>query len=228
MDTLEGSTRYYITPHGKMPSMTSLLSMLDDGGLKGWVKRVGQEEANRVVKEAVTRGNALHDLSEKYLLNNLTRSEIRSSMAAALFNKSKVHLDKIYSVRAIEAAMYHEDDNYAGRVDAIVDYTLDDGENYLSILDHKNTRNQIDLSKKYARQKLFKYSLQLYGYARCLKKMKGLTAKKGILVVGNFNQMSTDRFVFDLTDSFFEEEFSILLDCYFNDGDIKRSAFWSL
>lgn len=225
LETIEGETRYYKTPYGNMPSMTSMLKLLDDGGLKQWVNRVGKEEADKICKQASSRGNSLHELSELYLQNKLTREVKSKHKANFMFDKSKPFLDRITKVHAIEVPLYSRKLQYAGRVDAIV--TLEyNGKEYLTILDHKNSRNAIDTKKQYARRKLWRYMLQCTGYKYALEEMKGISATKGALIVANYNEMYSEPFVFNINK--FEKEFELLVDAYYNKRDIKESAFWRL
>ena len=104
IETIEGTPRLYLTPDGTFPSMTSILKVLDDGGIDQWRKRVGEEVANKITSEAADRGNALHDYNEKYLQNILTRSEM-VGQARTLFNRVKPYLDEIELVVATEVPL---------------------------------------------------------------------------------------------------------------------------
>ncbi len=224
IETIEGETRLYKTPYGNFPSMTSMLSLFDDGGIDKWIKRVGQEEADRIVTEAINRGNSLHDLSEKYLRNELTREQLKGP-GKILFNRVKRYLDEVQLVIALEVPLYSVQCKYAGRTDAIV--MIDD---QITILDHKNSRNKINLNQSYARKKLFAYQLQCTGYARALKEMTGLEATQGTLFVGNHSTSNADRFVFEF-DQFFVDELDLLIDAYYSDNPkqkIQKSAYFQL
>lgn len=200
----EGDPRLYITPEGNFPSMTSLIGQLSKkSDLDEWRKRVGEEEADKIVKEAIFRGNELHDYNEKYLKNILDRSEM-SGQARILFNRVKGYLDKIEIVLGAEVALYSLKYKYAGRCDAIG--MIDDK---ICIIDHKNSRNPINQSTKWGRQKLWKYQLQCCGYARALLEMKGIKASHGCLIVGNWLTCNADRFIFDLAP--FEHDLDLLL-----------------
>lgn len=66
-----GGRRHYVTPHGKLPSVTTILSATkpakDREGLAKWRAKVGAEEADRVTREACSRGTDLHLMIEAYL-----------------------------------------------------------------------------------------------------------------------------------------------------------------
>lgn len=213
METIEGnSQRLYITPGGNFPSVTTILSILNDGGIERWKQRVGEEEANRIVTEAVNRGNSLHDLSEAYLNNQLTRDKIKGT-GRVLFNRNKKHLDKIELVIATEVPLYSERYKYAGRVDGIV---MMDGE--LCILDHKNSRNPIDLNLHWNRKKLYSYQVQCAAYAIALEEMKGLKATQGRLIVAEYETSTSKMFSFPLEP--FKQQFHLIRKAYIN-NDIE-------
>jgi len=203
IETIEGSPRLYLTPEGNFPSMTSILSVLDDGGLDGWIKRVGKEEADRICQEATDRGNELHDTNELYLRNELDRSMIKGQ-GGILFNRVKPYLDQIQMVVACEVALYSKQYQYAGRTDAIG--IIDDK---LMIIDHKNSRRPIDLTKPYARKKIFKYMVQITGYKQALYEMKGLDATHGCLIVGNHLTSTSDRFIFEIDELLLNEMYNV-------------------
>lgn len=221
VEVIEGSPRLYVTPYGKFPSVTSILSVLkddDDSGLQRWKDRIGHEEADKIVNEAIDRGNILHEYNEKYLLNQLTRSEL-SGQAKVLFNRVKRYLDEVELTIATEVPLWNQDDKYAGRVDAIV---MLDG--HLTILDHKNSRNPIKLNTKFGRQKLFKYQIQTCAYGRALYKMKGWKATKGCLIVGNHLTSTADKFFFDLEP--LEKELDLVVEAYHSNPDVINNSIY--
>ncbi|AND75063.1 hypothetical protein pf16_140 [Pseudomonas phage pf16] len=222
LQTEEGETRYYIIDENtKFPSMTSILGMLDDGGVDAWRKRVGEEEAERIVKEAVARGNNLHELSELYLMNKLERSGVKGP-GSILFNRSRRHLNELGPIVGIEVALYSLQRRYAGRVDCIAFH-----DKHLCIVDHKNSRRKIDLSKDYACKKLYAYMLQTVGYAFALKEMFPHLpmATHGVLIVGNFDVMSSDKFKFKFTQDLCDD-FDFLLKAYYGEADINDARYF--
>jgi hypothetical protein len=223
LQTEEGEVRrYIISDDVKLPSMTSVLSILSDGGIDAWIERVGEEEAKKIVEDAIKRGNSLHYLSEEYLKNNLERSQV-TGPGSVLFNRSKRYLDQLGPIIAVEAPLYNIKDGYAGRVDCIAFHGKD-----LCIVDHKNSRRDIDLNKDYARKKLFGYMVQTCGYGRAFHSMFPTLPRPshGILIVGNFESMTSTMFKFEL--SKFEKELDIILDAYYNRGPISDSMFFKL
>lgn len=223
METIEASVpeqpRIYLTPEGKLPSMTSILSVLDDGGaIEKWRERVGHEEADKITNEAGARGNALHDYNEAYLQNRLKRSEL-SGQARTLFNRVKPYLDEIDLVVATEVALYEPYSGYAGRVDCIC--MLHDK---IMITDHKNTRKPIDIRLAWNKQKLYKYMVQTCGYRRALTYMKDLRATHGCLIVGNHLTSTSTRFIFELEP--LEKELTFIVDAYKNQTKAPEASYY--
>tara|TARA_B100000131_G_scaffold316542_1_gene356782 strand:- start:759 stop:1442 length:684 start_codon:yes stop_codon:yes gene_type:complete len=130
--------RKYLTPEGNSyPSITTILSSKDNPAIEAWKKRVGEAEAARISKVATTIGNALHDNSEKYLNNELTKEDISnlSTMDKWMFSSFKSLLDRIDNVIALETALYSDNLKIAGRVDCIAEF---DG--VPAIIDFKNAK----------------------------------------------------------------------------------------
>ena len=216
MQTIEGETRYYLTPVGNLVSMTSLLNLLSDPkAIERWRKRVGEAEADKITFDAQERGNALHEYCEAYLDNRLQRSEMTHSIAKNLFGMMKQHLDRIELVGGLEQALYSKERMYAGRADAIgiVDEKL-------CIIDHKNSRTPIKGSK-WTTMKLHKYKLQCAGYALALNEMCGMLPTHGYINVGNVTPRSSDSFMFELKPLF--KDIDLLSRAYYTDDKKTRT-----
>lgn len=218
IETIEGVPRIYLTPDGNFPSMTSILKVLDDGGIDEWRKRVGEEEADKITFAASDRGNALHDYNEKYLQNKLDRKEM-SGEARTLFNRVKNYLDEIELVVATEVPLWSRRLQYAGRVDC-----LGVQHDKMMVIDHKNSRRPINLSHEFGRKKIIKYTIQTTGYKVALQEMKGLDATHGCLIVGNHLTSNSHRFIFPLDP--FVEELEIVAEAYHTGKGVDRSAFF--
>ena len=63
--------RKYFTPEDKAyPSITTVLGILSKQQIIEWRARVGAEEANKISRQASTRGTAVHKLAEDYINND--------------------------------------------------------------------------------------------------------------------------------------------------------------
>ncbi len=68
--TTNDGVRLYTTPEGnKYPSITTVLSIRNKKGLVEWRKRVGNEVANHISRNAAARGIKVHSMCEDYLNN---------------------------------------------------------------------------------------------------------------------------------------------------------------
>ena len=67
------SARYYLDSLGNpVPSVTTVLSKTSNksDGIDQWRARVGNEEAERIIKLSTDIGSAVHEAIENYLNNN--------------------------------------------------------------------------------------------------------------------------------------------------------------
>lgn len=166
--------RFYTTPSGSvLPSVTTILSMQDKTGIDDWIKRIGEDEAKRIMLQASKRGTAVHDLAEKYVNND--ENWKRGAMPANLFtfNTIKPVLDKhLNNIWTQEAALYSERLSVAGRVDCIGEW---DG--VLSIVDYKTSRRP--KQKEYIEG----YFIQESVYAACFFEMTRVPIKQIVTVI---------------------------------------------
>lgn len=113
--------RYYITPVGPLPSVTTVLGQkIKNQGIEDWKARVGEEEARKVSTQAAGRGTAVHDLCEKYLMNDPNYKRGAMPFNLVTFNSIRKHLDKnIGSIYALEAPLWSRRLGTAGRTDLL-------------------------------------------------------------------------------------------------------------
>lgn len=117
--------RFYITPNGNYPSVTTILSNSDKSSLDEWIKRVGEKQAEKIKNEAGERGSSIHDLMEDYLLRGKEYSKKDLGpfiwcMYIPLLSWVKRHIQEVIMC---EEALYSDILRVAGRVDlvAVVD-----------------------------------------------------------------------------------------------------------
>ena len=114
----EDGKRYYQTPEGqKYPSVTTVTGLLSRDHIKLWRERVGEETANKITKQATTRGTKMHNIFEQYL-----RAEepifFDNIMESSMFEAVQPVLDEIIPI-ALEAGMYSDSLQMAGQVDCV-------------------------------------------------------------------------------------------------------------
>lgn len=128
--------RYYVTPSGqRLPSVTTVLGAMKKKEIMAWRRRVGEAEANRVSKLATGRGNRVHTLAEKYLMNESIEWKKEMPDAIEMFQSIVPHFDKINNIHYMEQALWSEKIGLAGRVDLIAEW-----EGKLSVVDFKTSK----------------------------------------------------------------------------------------
>ena len=111
--------RVYVDDDGnKYPSITTVLSILNKAAIIAWRKRVGEEEANKISTRAATRGTKVHDMIERYVLNQDPGEP--DLIAISNFKDVKPIIDKNLSkVYATEKKMFSKHLGVAGTVDCV-------------------------------------------------------------------------------------------------------------
>jgi|TARA_R110000824_G_scaffold125902_3_gene285206 genome maintenance exonuclease 1 len=162
--TNEGG-RYYSTPKGKLPSVTTVTGFKKSKFFAKW-RAENPKEAKRVT----TRGNTFHSLIEDYLNNEFEverdKGEIRPDILE-LFLQLQPELDKIDNILALEVPLWSDTVGLAGRVDCVAEH---DGE--LSIIDFKGA------TRKKRTSDIENYFLQATAYALMWQDRTGKEIKK--------------------------------------------------
>lgn len=131
-DTKNG--RFYVTPHGSFPSVTTVTGWQKRAFFASWRKK-NPEESRRVL----SRGTAMHSMIESYLLNTLTPKTISEATGKShtdLFLSMQEDIDRIGKILTIEVPLWSKRIGLAGRTDCIGYY---DG--VLSVIDFKSATN---------------------------------------------------------------------------------------
>ena len=147
----ENGRRYSGEGGFKYPSITTVLDKTSDKtSLFEWRKRVGEEKANAISRNAARRGTSMHKLCERYLKNeevdappptaaeDLDFEDVNKGDWTAgqmMFSIIKPSLDRLDNVRILEKALVSHNLKVAGTVDCVADF---DGE--LAIVDFKTSR----------------------------------------------------------------------------------------
>ena len=134
-ENIEGK-RFYVTPKGnKYVSITSLLSNLSKDSISQWRRRVGETEANKISRQASSRGTRVHNICESYIQNQVGILEDALPDAIDMFKSIVPLLDRIDNIHVVEGALYSDDLGVAGRTDLIAEF---DGN--LAVIDYKTSR----------------------------------------------------------------------------------------
>ena len=132
--------RYYVLPDGrKFRSVTTVLNeKLPKDGLIEWRKRVGDEEANRIMTQSSRRGTAVHAVCEKYVLNEENYADgIMPSHYSSFKDLQRILDESVDNVLGVELPLYSTALNTAGRCDLIAQF-----DNITSIIDYKTSKKE--------------------------------------------------------------------------------------
>ena len=131
--TLDNGKRYYVTPEGKKyPSITTMLSHFSKQSIIEWRNRIGHEEANKISRQASTRGTRLHSIVEKYIANE--DMNIENPQQLEMFKSILPYLNNIDNVYLQEKYLYSNHLRLAGTVDCIAEY-----KGRLNVIDFKTS-----------------------------------------------------------------------------------------
>jgi genome maintenance exonuclease 1 len=176
----EDGKRWYVTPEGKQyPSITTVLSSFKKSGITNWRKRVGEEQANKIMNQASNRGTNVHLLCEDYLNNKPGFKDKHVLSNIQLFNDIKPFLDEnISKVYAQECPLYSDYLGIAGRTDCVAVW-----KNQLSIIDFKTS------SKPKKREWIQDYFAQCSGYAVMFEERTKIPIANIVIVMAVENEL---------------------------------------
>ena len=162
--------RYYETPTGaKYPSVTSVTRLHNLESIQAWKDKVGEEEANKISRRALARGNTIHSLAEKYLLNEGDKSD---DFTRSDFGQMIPYLNKINNIHCLETQLYSDHLQTAGTVDCIGEY---DGK--LTVIDFKTS------AKLKKREWVKDYFMQCSAYAVMYEERTGTPIERLLLII---------------------------------------------
>ena len=129
IEKTDAKTVYY-------PSITNLLGNLSKKAIQEWRDRIGHEEANKISRQAASRGTAVHAMCELYVNNDPDYNRDVMPNIEYDFNRIKNILDtRIGVVYGQELPLYSDHLKVAGRVDLVAEF---DGK--ISIIDYKTSK----------------------------------------------------------------------------------------
>ena len=166
--------RLYTDPDGnKYPSITTVLSILSEEAIQAWRARVGEEEANRISRQASSRGTTVHNIIEKYIANDPEFIKGEMPHNVQTFKDIQPVLDEsVTKVYQQEAPLYSKHLGLAGRVDLVGQWKGVD-----SIIDWKTSRK---LKKK---EWISSYFMQCAAYAIMWEERTGMPIKQLVVCI---------------------------------------------
>jgi genome maintenance exonuclease 1 len=172
-ETIDG-IRYYKVPDEeellKLVSITSVTSHKNRQFFADWRKKIGEEKAEKITRQATSRGTDAHTLIENYLLNK-DLPEVQP-LSEFLFKIAKSDLHRINNVYSLEGSLYSKVLGVAGTVDCIAEF---DGE--LAIIDFKTSK------KPKPRDWIEHYFVQCVAYACMFYELTEIPVKKLVIIM---------------------------------------------
>lgn len=163
---IDGDVRYYQLPTGeRYPSVTSMIgAMSDKSALDDWRERIGHEAADKITKTAGVRGTAVHDLCEKFVLNQPIDYKRVMPFNLMMFKQIKDKLERhVTNIRISEGMLYSHKLKVAGSVDLVASWN-----GKPAIIDFKTSIKDKQLSW------ITDYKLQVSMYSFMLYEMTGI------------------------------------------------------
>jgi ATP-dependent exoDNAse (exonuclease V) beta subunit len=174
--SIEGKRHYAVTGE-KLPSVTTILQSTQSEekteSLARWKAKVGEVEAERVMKTAATRGTAMHTYLEHYIkggkvldLTDVGREA--SGMGQVIIDKGFPDLEEVWGVECT----LHYPGLYAGQTDMCGIY-----QGRESIIDFKQS------NKPKRDEWITDYKLQLVAYAMAHDQVYGTSIEQGVILM---------------------------------------------
>jgi len=174
-----GGKRHYTDSEGIIknpyPSVTTVLSADPSSkkGLDRWRKRVGEQEANRVSTQALSKGNDVHEMIECHILGE-EQKKMMPNVRALFAGLRDVADARIDNVRMVEGQMFSHHLQVAGTVDLVAEF---DGR--LSIIDWKTS------SKEKPRKFINNYFKQESAYAVMFEERTGIPVDQLVTIIAH-------------------------------------------
>lgn len=175
--------RMYKTPAGVFPSVTTVIGQaVDKSHLEEWRDRIGHIQADLETERAARYGSKLHDVLEKYLLNEdySQAHPIEKMRFDSVKRKIAPNIDKVFGA---EFPLYSAKLRTAGRADGVISWN-----GVPAILDLKTT-------KKWKREDwILHYFIQAATYGWMTNDSYHLNINKIIIV---FSTQDMDCFYYE-------------------------------
>jgi genome maintenance exonuclease 1 len=166
---MENNSRYYISPEGKYPSVTTVTGWKKSQFFKQWRKN-NPRESRRVLK----RGNDLHEAIEQFLLEKDNFLENKENIKDLFFQIKDYLVNHIDIIHALEVPLWSSLLKLAGRVDCVANY-----KGKLSIIDFKGSTNPKKESE------IENYFLQATAYAIMWQERTGIPIEQIVILISS-------------------------------------------
>jgi genome maintenance exonuclease 1 len=174
-ETINGQ-RFYSLPCGTLlKSVTTVLSeKMDKTALLEWKAKVGEAEATRISVQAARRGTAVHNIAERYILNEESyygKNEMPINIES--FKPIKRVLDDcVDNILGVELPLSSKALGVAGRTDLVAEYN-----GKTSIIDFKTSKR---LKKA---EWIESYFLQSTIYSMMFERMYSIAVPQIVIII---------------------------------------------
>lgn len=191
-ETIDGQ-RHYVLPDGtRLKSVTTLLSeRMDKTALLEWKAKVGEDEAQRISVQAARRGTAIHNIAERYVLNEeqyYSPKEMPINIES--FKPIKKVLDeKVDNILGVELPLWSKALGVAGRTDLVAEYN-----GKTSIIDFKTSKRP----KK--AEWIENYFLQSTIYSMMFERMYSIAVPQIVIIITVDDEPECQQFILKRSD----------------------------
>lgn len=178
--------------------------------IEKWKARVGEDVAAGISRQASDKGNQLHAVMEKYVLNEEICLTDLSYVVQGLFKQIKKILDpNLGLVHGVESTLYSDSLGVAGSTDLIGIWR---GEP--AVIDYKTSAFKKDVSK------IKHYIYQAMTYGLMTEEMRDFSPTRLVILFGHTREDDGAEFVFPVTKSL-KREVKEFLEIRVNEFQIK-------
>lgn len=178
---IEGKRIYLISDEKMYPSITTVLGQTDSekkSVLEAWRARVGNEKADKVSRDAASRGTNVHLMIERHLKGIDPKLDEFPESHRNMFLSLRLELKKINKVIGQEVILFSDTLGVAGRCDLIAEY-----KDTLTIIDYKTSNRVKSIDE------IEDYWLQAAFYAISHDEMFNTNIQKLVIMMGVENKL---------------------------------------
>ena len=184
---------YYNTPEKiRHPAITTAIKEFypeKQKFLEEWRNRVGHDEADRISRTARNRGNALHDLIEKYIDDDSDVGKVMPSTMQLIKQIYPLLKEQLGDVYLKESPLWSHKYKLAGRIDALGNWN-----SVLSTIDWKNS------IKPKLEEWVEDYKLQTAAYSFMIQEVYGVEITQNVIVIAVVESNEPQVFISDPRD----------------------------
>lgn len=180
--------RFYETPDGTYPSVTSILGSIPNPHIDKWREEVGEEVANKISKKATVTGTRFHQYCEDYLNKKPYKLDIFDKQSFKDAENTLKHINPVF----VERGLWSKTLRVAGTIDCFGSY-----KGKIFLIDFKTTKRD-----KYPGE-FDSYWMQTAAYARMVSEWSNKPITDLMIMMQNIDSGSTELY-FEKTDNWID------------------------